>query len=183
MSAADEAPPVILTLGTERRRLGVYSAGTASVGVATPARATSNDHGANMELAQDEARRLIDQLARVTGYYPSGIDAQRRRVRELADELRSLRTGDDTMAELADLALVRHVGDMLALAADLVHQGSDLLATDRTVQEMLSELVLMADAMQLGTELTNPAERAAAHHRRIHQLREQLPTAGDTTHG
>ena len=181
MTAAD-GPPVILTLGTERRRLGVYAAGSASVGEARPTSASSNDHGANVELPQTEARRLVDQLARVTGYYPTGIDAQRRRVGELADELRQLRNGDDTLAQLADLALTRHAGECVALAAELLYGCRELL-TDRAVAEMVSELVLMADAMQLGTTLTNPEQRIAAHQVRINQLREQLPTSGEAADG
>ena len=73
-------------------------------------------------------------------------------------------------------------GECVALAAELLYGCRELL-TDRAVAEMVSELVLMADAMQLGTTLTNPEQRIAAHQVRINQLREQLPTSGEAADG
>lgn len=168
---------VHLVLGSDRA-VSVYAAGTAA---RRTVKAIAVAPGGG-QFDRGGAENLIDALCAATGYRPEpaarDLDTQRARIRQLGDELRALRAeGPAPLDELAELALTRHVGDVVALAADLLHSCRDRLG-DRTVAELLSELVLMADAMQLGTQLTNPAERIDAHHARIHELRRQLPTPG-----
>lgn len=173
---------VHLTLGTERRQLRVYAAGSNRVRVikGTTASVAPNGSGADVSMEHAEARYLVDALAASIGYYPvhPDLDAQRARVRELAAELREVRDdGEPDTAELAELALSRHVGHHIADAAGLLLNCRDQVA-DRIVAELLSELVLMADALQLGTAGTNPESRIEAHYDRIQQLRERLPQPG-----
>lgn len=169
-----------LAVGTGRDRdVSVYAEGTA---VRRAARAKAVSTGlATFDRAG--AENLIDAMCAATGYRPEpqarDLDAQRRRIRLLGDELRALRAGDDTLAELAELALTRHVGDIVALAADLLYSCRSNVAADRTVAELLSELVLMADAMHMGTALTNAEARVEAHYARTQQLRKELPTSGE----
>lgn len=176
-------PLVHVTLATERRQLRVYAAGSSRVRVikGSTASVAPNGSGADVSLEHAEARYLVEALAAAIGYYPvhPDLDAQRDRVRELAAELREVRTEADEpeSAELADLALARHVGHHIADAAGLLLNCRDQVA-DRTVAEMLSELVLMADALQLGTASTNPEARAESHYARIQWLRERLPQPG-----
>jgi hypothetical protein len=170
---------VHLVLGSDRA-VSVYAAGTAA---RRTVKAIAVAPGGG-QFDRGGAENLIDALCAATGYRPEpagrDLDTQRARIRQLGDELRALRAvGPAPVDELAELALARHLGDMVALAADLLVDCADLVGGDRTVAEMVAELALMVEAAQLGTTLTNPADRIAAHHHRIHQLRQQLPPTGD----
>lgn len=175
------ADPLFITISARTHEVRVYTPGSAIV---RTAHAQSIDTDAKLSMNHQQAAGLVDAVAAATGYYPCvpDLEAQRTQIRQLADQLRRLRAGADPEgAALAELALSRHIGHLVADAALLLHHVYDG-REDRTVQEMLSELALMIEAMQFGRPLTNPEERATAHNARIQELRQHLPRTGPAPH-
>jgi hypothetical protein len=176
-----------VTISRYHRQVRVYAAGTdrvRSIQCNADAVATS-PQGAEVSLTAPQARCFQDLLAATTGYYPEDpdLDRQRTRLRERAAELQVIRGDgepDPAAAALAELALSRHVGIMLAEVAHLVTQAYDHTG-DRTVSEMLSELGLIIEAMLYASTLTNPEGRIDGHLSRIDSLSEQLPRQGAPT--
>jgi hypothetical protein len=135
----------------------------------------------------DGARQLVDRLGLLLGYWPENpdLDRQRSRVRHLAAELQAARdpdragtTAED--AELADLAMSRHVGHTVADVAYLITQAYDHTG-DRIVALLLAELNGIIDALLFAQQLTNPQDRIRGHMARIQELRQQLPRIGTPT--
>jgi len=163
-----------------RRALSVYATGSAMVRTVRTAASSAVDGAAHAQLDDENARDLVDALAAATGHYPQSLDAQRARIAGLTADLVAAADGDDEPAQLAELALTRHIGEMVATAADLVYRCRAYMA-DHDVAELAAELLGMVDAMRVGQDLTNPEARIAAHYRRIQELRQQLPTPGAPT--
>lgn len=168
-----------LNLVPHRRQLSIYASGSPVVRIVNTSRASAIDGISHAQLDESDARAFVDSLAAATGHYPCepNIDAERARVTELAAGLRVLRGSGGEPAELAELALARHVGHHLANAAELIYLCRDHLE-DRTVAELLAEVIGMCDLMMYGHQHSNPEERIAAHRHRIQDLREQLPQPG-----
>lgn len=169
----------------ERRQLTIYPSGSAMVRTVRMVAGSARAGAGHAQLDEENARHLVDAMAAATGYYPCqpDLDQERARIRVLADELRDRRDAagtDAELAELAELALSRHVGHQLADAAELIHEGGDHL-DDRTVAEMMAELAGLVDTILFATERTNPERRRRAHLDRIELLRERLPKPGTDT--
>lgn len=182
---ADPSTPVLwVTLSTQERRVGVYADGSCRVRSVKAMAASVARTGAEAGLDATAARGLVDRLAAATGYYPEdpSLDAHREKIRELAAELVEVRfNGDTPESELAELALSRHAGQLLAEAARTIYGCRDHM-TDYTVGQIAAELVGMVDAM-IGAGLTNPESRINAHMARIETLATHLPRSGHTPGG
>jgi hypothetical protein len=177
-------PTVWLTLSMHERSVSVYGPGSGRVGSvrAVSASAAVSTGGAEVGLDADGARGFIDRMCAAVHYWPENpsLDAHRAKLRDLADELRELRAnGPSPDAELADLALARHAGQLLADAAGLIYTYRAHMA-NYAVAGIAAELVGMLDAMISGPALTNPEERIRAHKARIDDLADHLPTPGAT---